>query len=150
MWEVGLWGSKNVGSGTLGSKKCGKWDFQDAVSPPPPPPDTVSDKNESEQKNDLTKYVNILYGPYIRQYLIWALYMSISYMGLIYVNILYGPYIRQYLIWALSCQYLIWALYIKRLSHGWQCDMIFIKRVVVRYHEQARNERVSDITPIRV
>ena len=36
MWEVGLWGSKNVGSGTLGSKKCGKWDFQDAVSPPPP------------------------------------------------------------------------------------------------------------------
>ena len=37
MWEVGLWGSKNVGSGTLGSKKCGKWDFQDAVSPPPPP-----------------------------------------------------------------------------------------------------------------
>ena len=34
MWEVGLWGSKNVGSGTLGSKKCGKWDFQDAVSPP--------------------------------------------------------------------------------------------------------------------
>ena len=37
MWEVGLWGSQNVGSGTLGSKKCGKWDFQDAVSPPPPP-----------------------------------------------------------------------------------------------------------------
>ena len=36
MWEVGLWGSKNVGSGTLGSKKCAKWDFQDAVSPPPP------------------------------------------------------------------------------------------------------------------
>ena len=32
MWEVGLWGSKNVGSGTLGSNKCGKWDFQDAVS----------------------------------------------------------------------------------------------------------------------
>ena len=29
----------------------------------------------------------------------------------------------------------------KRLSHGWQCDMIFIKRVVVRYHERARNER---------
>ena len=29
---------------------------------------------------------------------------------------------------------------IKRLSHGWQCDMIFIKRVVVRYHERARNE----------
>ena len=28
-------GSKNVGSGTLGFKKCGKWDFQDAVSPPP-------------------------------------------------------------------------------------------------------------------
>ena len=38
----------------------------------------------------------------------------------------------------------------KRLSHGWQCDMIFIKRVVVRYHERARNERVSDITPTRV
>ena len=38
MWEVGLWGSKNLGSGTLGSKKCGKWDYQDAVSPPPPPP----------------------------------------------------------------------------------------------------------------
>ena len=37
MWEVGLWGSNNVGSGTLGSKKCWKWDFQDAVSPPPPP-----------------------------------------------------------------------------------------------------------------
>ena len=34
VWEVGLWVSKNVGSGTLGSKKCGKWDFQDAVSPP--------------------------------------------------------------------------------------------------------------------
>ena len=34
MWEVGLWVSKNVGSGTLGSKKCGKWDYQDAVSPP--------------------------------------------------------------------------------------------------------------------
>ena len=38
MLEVGLWGSKNVGSGTLGSTKCGKWDFQDAVSPPPPSP----------------------------------------------------------------------------------------------------------------
>ena len=38
----------------------------------------------------------------------------------------------------------------KRLSHGWQCDMIFIKRVVVRYHERARNERVRDITPSRV
>ena len=37
MCEVGLWVSKNVGSGTLGSKKCGKWDFKDAVSPPPPP-----------------------------------------------------------------------------------------------------------------
>ena len=37
MWEVGLWGSKNLGSGTLGSKKSGKWDHQDAVSPPPPP-----------------------------------------------------------------------------------------------------------------
>ena len=38
----------------------------------------------------------------------------------------------------------------KKLSHGWQCDMIFIKRVVVRYHERASNERVSDITPTRV
>ena len=27
-----------MGSGTFGSKKCGKWDFQDAVSPPVPPP----------------------------------------------------------------------------------------------------------------
>ena len=39
---------------------------------------------------------------------------------------------------------------ITRLSQVWQCDMIFMKLVVVRYHERARNERVSVITPTRV
>ena len=28
--------TQDVGSGTMGVYKCGKWDFQDAVSPPPP------------------------------------------------------------------------------------------------------------------
>ena len=37
MWKVGLWVSKNVRSRTLGSTKCGKWDFQDAVFTLPPP-----------------------------------------------------------------------------------------------------------------
>ena len=32
---------------------------------------------------------------------------------------------------------LLYTLFSARLSHGWQCDMIFIKRVVVRYHEWA-------------